>query len=227
MEGNKIRQYLIICFLILPTFGFAQDKNMSIGIFGSLNSYNYHLEDIRDGLTGRSYEKIMNGNVGISIKLMLSERIGLRSALAYSLKGYKLKSQHISSDPYVHWLNAEVNNEDKSVNVKMEYLEIPIQGLYYFTPNKNIKIYGALGFAVNARLNNIYSDTDAGNRLEKNAPDFVYLVSLGGGVEFHISNQAYLSVEPNFSQYLNKIDKNNMGGNAQSYGVSAGLNFAI
>ncbi len=220
--------WLVICLSILPFFGFTQDNSMSIGVFGTVKSYNHHLNGIGDGFdSGRSYEKIFNGDIGISVGFKLKERITFRSGLAFSRKGYKIKSQYISMDPYIYWLAGEVNEEDNSVAIKMDYLEIPIQGLYYFTLNKPVRFYGAFGFATNAKLSNIYNDTDVGNTLEKDAPGFVFLASLGVGLEFYLNDSVCFVLEPNYNHYFSEIDATTMESNTQSFGLLFGLKFGI
>jgi len=82
--------------------------------------------------------------VGIPVEISLSDKFGLYTALTYHQKGSKYETTYYAFDAY-----CEIDGM-----MKYNYLELPVQGKFYFT-KKTLSVYllagPGFGYAVNAR----------------------------------------------------------------------------
>ena len=190
---NKL---LILIFI----FGFgqlmkAQEKGLSFGMGGSLeirlnNSYKNHQEigyyypiDI---FPNQQLSDFFKSGFGVQINYQFNDKVGLRSEILYSRKGYKLtiKASDLS-DPL---------NPSKSQYI-FNYLDVPLSIYYQVIKSNRYTLSPSLGImnSIYIRQSNI-SEMRNGKILRRN----LYLPGARLGLinNFNLSSNIFISFEP-------------------------------
>ena len=191
-----MKKILILIF----GFGFgqlinAQEKGLSLGFGGSLD---IRLNDYYENHIGvkSQFSNILKSSVGIQINYQLNDRVGLRSGILYSGKGYKI-------------IYKNVDTEDKEVSPviplesesRLNYVDIPLSIYCQVLKSNRYTLSPSLGImnSVNIRESKIYEMRD-GTRNEKtfnssNTNKYLLGARLGLINNFKLSSNIFISFE--------------------------------
>ena len=188
-----MKKLLILIFI----FGFgqlikAQEKGLSFGIGGSLD---IRLNDYFEYNTGfpRQFSNILKSSLGIQFNYQFNDKIGLRSGILYSRKGYKLTFKAIEiTDPIT----------PLEFKARLNYIDIPLAIYCQVMKSNRYTLSPSLGImnSINIRKYRIYKTGD-GKKVEttinsSNANSYLLGARLGLINNFNLSNNIFISFEP-------------------------------
>lgn len=193
--------FLLILVICLYQYIIAQDKGFSIGLGGSFDKrLNEYYDNPWVGFD-HEFSDISEFSFGTQISYHFSDRIGLRSGISYSRKGYKL---------IYAWITPDGNNGvgDPLIPLESEfrlkYLDVPVS-LFYKIVNANHYTFSAsigmmnsinIGESEISEMGDGTSKETAYNVFNTNS----YLAGARIGLinNIDISENVFISIEPYF-----------------------------
>lgn len=193
------RIYLIFLLFLIPLLLPAQNK-LSIGL-----NFNQEINKLR--IThSKSPEGIIesgainyNYAVGFQIEYELSEKLFLRSGVAYQYANYQHNIEGLSSDSNI--LNGQGSRFEN--NISITTIGIPIElGYRIASSNPEITFVVGAGGIINIPIDQesngvIFEPKEIIVYSENEINTSLYTLGIFGGVELQISKHLYLGVEPN------------------------------
>ena len=231
---------LINFMLLISVLTQAQNKNISIGIIGGADYYNYSFWGFPDSIKIDNYDKFefpkgehkfenkINYNVGLKAEYSVNNII-IGTNMLYSSKdyivNYDIKPDTINGKEYPAY--------DKSL-LRFRYLDVNINLGYTLLGKSKFNIVPQVGFTAGILLKadskitftdnteiiyNKYTDAYVQHQAEK------ILFAVTGAVSFRyaISNNIKILFSPYFAQYINQLAELPMDRNPMAYGAKIGV----
>ncbi|SRR5690606_30672074 len=158
----------LMTFMAMPVF--SQESNVTrFGVKGGVNFSNFRIDDVEDNNLKAGL------NLGLFMKLPISDVVAIQPELLYSSKGSKLKYDNIIQGEGEYRFN-------------MNYVELPIMGVFHIGDVFNIQVGPYLAYLASANIKNMDDDltiqgvTDLN---EDNFKRFDYGVAAGIGLDFN------------------------------------------
>lgn len=175
-----------ILLLMLSSMITAQNE-LSLGIKGGLNFSGFH--------TGQSAgTNIFGINIGGMAEYELSDSFSIQAELLYNSRGGKV-------------LGDGTNPNDLGFDAKLSYLDIPIQGKFYFIENLSFDFGTQFGFLINEK-----AELNSGEEVELYGTKSFDL-SINGGFSYKFENNLIIQTRYNFGLieiFENERYKNSM-----------------
>lgn len=158
----------LMTFMAVPAF--SQDANVTrFGVKGGVNFANFRIDDVEDNNVKAGL------NLGLFLKLPVSDMVAIQPELLYSSKGSKLKYDNIIQGEGEYRFN-------------MNYLELPIMGVFHIGNVFNIQVGPYLGYLASANIKNMDDDLNIQGVTdldEDNFKRFDYGIAAGIGLDFN------------------------------------------
>lgn len=158
----------LMTFMAVPAF--SQDANVTrFGVKGGVNFANFRIDDVEDNNLKAGL------NLGLFLKLPVSDMVAIQPELLYSSKGSKLKYDNIIQGEGEYRFN-------------MNYLELPIMGVFHIGNVFNIQVGPYLGYLASANIKNMDDDLNIQGVTdldEDNFKRFDYGIAAGIGLDFN------------------------------------------
>ena len=159
---------VLMGFLAIPAF--SQDSNVTrFGVKGGLNFSNFRVDDIEDNNVKAGL------NLGLFMKLPISDVVAIQPELLYSSKGSKLRYDNVIQGEGEYRFN-------------MNYVELPIMGVFHIGDVFNIQVGPYLAYLASANIKNMDDDLNiqgVADLNEDNFNRFDYGVAAGIGLDFN------------------------------------------
>lgn len=169
MKKHKI--IYILGFLLLAAIpSFSQEQNVTrVGFKGGVNFSNFRVDGIQDN-------NIKAGlNLGLFFKLPVSEAVAIQPELLYSSKGSKLEYDNPIQG-------------DGEYRFNMNYLELPIMGVFSLGDRFNIQAGPYVSYLTSANIKNMDEDLSIQGVADLNEDSFKrfdYGLAAGIGYDFN------------------------------------------
>ena len=169
MKKDKI--IYILGFLLLAAIpSFSQEQNVTrVGFKGGVNFSNFRVDGIQDN-------NIKAGlNLGLFFKLPVSEAVAIQPELLYSSKGSKLEYDNPIQG-------------DGEYRFNMNYLELPIMGVFSLGDRFNIQAGPYVSYLTSANIKNMDEDLSIQGVADLNEDSFKrfdYGLAAGIGYDFN------------------------------------------
>ena len=158
----------LMTFMAMPAF--SQDVNVTrFGVKGGVNFSNFRVDDIEDNNVKAGL------NLGLFLKLPISDAVAIQPELLYSSKGSKLRYDNIIQGEGEYRFN-------------MNYIEVPIMGVFHIGEVFNIQVGPYLAYLASANIKNMDDDLNIQGVTELNEDNFNrfdYGVAAGIGLDFN------------------------------------------
>lgn len=210
----------LIIIIIISAIVKGQERELAIGIIGSPDLYYYDIKPVY-GENHKLTSKF-NYSIGFRFQYDFSKKILINSGFFYSTKGYIMDWEFIVSDPGDPMLPVETN-------LKVKYLDIPINIGYRLFNNEKIKILSSggpiFGLLIDNKETSIFGDNSEidSRLLNKNLNQAIFSINFNFGLEYYFHNNLFLSIVPFFTYGLNKMDENFMNSNQFCIGTNIGF----
>jgi hypothetical protein len=234
----------VIFLMVIFISNITKSQDISIGLIGGYNYYNYTFWGFPDSVKIDDYEKFafptgehkfenkLNFSTGIKIEYC-KNNIVLGSNMLYSAKdyvvNYDIEPTTISGQTFAAY--------DKSI-LRFRYFDFNINIGYTFLANKKINIIPQVGFTTGFLLQAdskviftdgreiIYKDyTDA--YVQHQAEKILFAATGSISFRYSINNTIKLVLEPYFAQYINQLAKEPMDRNPMTYGAKIGIIYSF
>lgn len=187
---KKIKLSVVLALMtILAVPVFSQDANVTrFGVKGGVNFSNFRVDDIEDNNVKAGL------NLGLFLKLPISDAVAIQPELLYSSKGSKLRYNNILQGEGEYRFN-------------MNYLELPIMGVFHIGEIFNVQVGPYLAYLASANIKNMDEDLSiqgATDLNEDNFNRFDYGLAAGIGLDF---NGFIVGARYNYG--LNEVGKSN------------------
>lgn len=158
----------ITAFMAMPAF--SQDANVTrFGVKGGVNFSNFRVDDIEDNNVKAGL------NLGLFLKLPVSDVVAIQPEVLYSSKGSKLRYDNIIQGEGEYRFN-------------MNYIEVPIMGVFHIGDVFNIQVGPYLAYLASVNIKNMDDDLNIQGVTELNEDNFNrfdYGVAAGIGLDFN------------------------------------------
>ncbi len=217
------RIILFLSVVIFSNYLFAQKNQLSIGLSGSLDTYDYNFR-LNENQYGE-YETNPAFSLGLNFKYNFSEKLFAKGKFQYSGKKYKWIYDYTLVEPVAGTLLAEY------VDYKLDYVGIPFFIGYYILNGDKFKMGPSAGlvpeFFINSSQTAIYTD---GSKEECEPSDFNKILlsaQINLAFEYHLGNKLFISMEPYFQPGFNTINRDHMESPSLSYGGTVSINYKL
>lgn len=188
-----------IVFAALAFSAKAQTPDIKLGAKGGVNFSNITDSDM-DGKTGF--------HVGVLAEAFLSEKFSIQPEILYSTQG------------------AELKNDNSSLKLNVDYINVPIMAKYYVADGFNIQAGPQFGFLTKAETKGTLDGIGSGTiDVKDSAESFDFGVNFGLGYEL----PAGLFFDARYNLGLSKINKESVSwaedGKNSVFQVSVGYKF--
>lgn len=168
---KKIKLAIIASMMALMALpAFSQESNVTrFGIKGGVNFSNFRIDDVEDNNLKAGL------NLGLFMKLPISDVVAIQPELLYSSKGSKLKYDNIIQGKGEYRFN-------------MNYLELPVMGVFHIGDVFNVQVGPYISYLTSANIKNMDEDlTIQGvtDLKEDNFNRLDYGVAAGVGLDFN------------------------------------------
>jgi hypothetical protein len=188
MKKINLSILLALSFLAVSP-AFSQDQNVTrFGVKGGVNFSNFRVDDIEDNNVKAGL------NLGLFLKLPISDAVAIQPEILYSSKGSKLKYD-----------NAIQGRGEYRFN--MNYVEVPIMGVFSIGNIFNIQVGPYVGYLASANIKNMDDNFNIQGVADLNEDSFNrfdYGVAAGLGLDF---NGFVIGARYNYG--LNEVGKSN------------------
>lgn len=155
-------------FSVCSSIQAQENKNSEVGIKGGLNFSNLYSEEVDDQNMRTSF------HAGMYFKAALNHFLAIQPEVLYSRKGSTTKYDNLLTG------DGEFSNN-------LDYLELPVLGVFNLTENINVHAGPYFAYLLNAEIQNESENSDFNFVEELNEDDFErldYGVAAGVGFEF-------------------------------------------
>jgi hypothetical protein len=168
---KKIKLAIIASMMALMALpAFSQESNVTrFGVKGGVNFSNFRIDDVEDNNLKAGL------NLGLFMKLPISDVVAIQPELLYSSKGSKLKYDNIIQGKGEYRFN-------------MNYLELPVMGVFHIGDVFNVQVGPYISYLTSANIKNMDEDlTIQGvtDLKEDNFNRLDYGVAAGVGLDFN------------------------------------------
>lgn len=164
----KIKNLLFAFLIITTSITFSQNE-INFGVKGGVNFSGFH--------TGSSIKtNIVGMHIGGMAEYSISESFALQAEILYSSKGGTVFN----------------NNPALNFDTKLHYLDIPIQGKYYFTEKMSFDFGTQVGFLVSSD-----GELESGGEIDLAGTKSVDF-SVNGGFSYKFENNLVIQTRYNF-----------------------------
>lgn len=168
---KKIKLAIIASMMALMALpAFSQESNVTrFGVKGGVNFSNFRIDDVEDNNLKAGI------NLGLFMKLPISDVVAIQPELLYSSKGSKLKYDNIIQGKGEYRFN-------------MNYLELPVMGVFHIGDVFNVQVGPYISYLTSANIKNMDEDlTIQGvtDLKEDNFNRLDYGVAAGVGLDFN------------------------------------------
>ena len=221
---------ILLFFLGYSQLSSAQEKGLSIGLGGSLDKrLNDYTEFPLSGFN-HQFSDISEFSFGLQIDYQINDKIGLRSGISYSRKGYKLVYE---------WLTLDGSNRtgDPAIPLESEfrlaYLDIPVSFYYQVVKTKRYTLSPSIGIMNSVHIGDSeISEMGDGTTKETTFNSFdtnPYLsgTRLGLISNLNLSDNIFLSLEPYAMYNFSKLNDTDIENSTFTFGGYLSLNYAF
>lgn len=185
--------------------GWETSRTPKVLIRGGLNLSNLYVNDVED-------ENLKAGlNIGIGVKLPVSQGFSVQPELLYSMKGAQLNYNNVlGSGKYKY---------------NLEYLEVPVAAVFNVSRNFNIHLGPYVGFLLSARVKDVDQDGNINGVTELDKDNFRTTdYGLFGGIGFDIQN---FTLGARYNYGLQEIGRTGLAGELTRNSKNSVLSFYI
>lgn len=200
-KNPTIMKKIILTSIVFATLAFsakAQTPDIKLGAKAGVNFSNITDSDM-DSKTGF--------HVGVLAEAFLSERFSIQPEILYSTQG------------------AEIKNDNSSLKVDLEYINVPIMAKYYVADGFNIQAGPQFGFITKAETKGELLGVTATGDVKDDTESFDFGVNFGLGYEL----PAGLFFDARYNLGLSKINKESVSwiedGKNSVFQISVGYKF--
>ncbi|MFO7789236.1 MAG: porin family protein [Bacteroidales bacterium] len=217
---KKIAFLLSLLIIVLPVFG--QEKDLSFGLAGGLESNNYDFNKTTTGYRNHDLSSKIAFSTGIEFKYHIHEKIFCKSGLWFYQQGYDVVYNFIALDPG----DPLVPKESELFVIS---LQVPLKIGYEFTMLKKIRFNYSAGLIPHYQLSKnettIFADNSEkeSELLSNDLNKFQIGIILDLGVEYHLTDKIYISFIPFLFKSLTKLNSDLMNSGKITYGGQIGI----
>jgi hypothetical protein len=224
-----MKKLIILIFI----FGFnqvtkAQDKSLSVGLGGSFDKrLNDYSENPWFGFD-HQFSDISEFSFGIQFNYQFNEKIGLRSGISYSRKGYKLIYAWITPNGIDGSGDPSIPLESK---FRLNYIDIPF-GIYYqvvtnnrYTLSPSIGIMNSINIGESEISEMGDGTTNQTNFNSFNTKPYVLGARLGLINNFNLSDKVFISLEPYVMYNFSKLNDTDINKSDLTFGGCLSVNY--
>ena len=173
-------------FLILFSFGNAQEKQVDLGFNGGPSFNSSHGSSLTNNQTGT----LMGYTVGGHVRFGITKHLGIKAILQYEQNGWSYRSMTFENSSGTGLVNSDLD-------YKLNYLNLPLLAHYEF--GQGVKFNGSGGVFIGALLKNQLitkiEDQPAVKSSSKGLRTFNYGLSFGIGTQIPISSKVKVSLD--------------------------------